>query len=278
MKKLLILAILLLVLGIAIGPKPSQAFNSATHLYIAEKVFRYCLDKTDLNYGSIAPDLAMYADPSKWKTAFDDTHYNYIDLTHDAWRLVQRPFAKGWLTHNEKEPWGADHYAHIDPGYVTTRAEHLRQLYPGLLTSEFAHDVIETAIDLLLKRNNDLLLGQKLLEANLFRSSDDLNLLLKVLASANGPTDPVTLSSAELTFRNLVNQYALALGLPRPLDEEALAALGVQLAQGMGIQVTKEKLLEILHHALTLCKDYKPAIDAVIQGIKKAMPSPFCLE
>ncbi len=282
MKKLLKSMTLLAFVALTLTPMFAEAFNSATHLYISDKLFPYCIDKADLYYGSTAPDLAIYA-ASEWETAVEDTHENYIRLRSSAWTLAQRAFSSGWLTHNEI--WGADFYAHIctsangcAPCYVITKADTLLAQYPNDLNLEFAHDVIEVAIDLLLKRNNDLLLGQKLLGANLLRSPDDLNLLEKVLVLVNGRTDSVTLTSAESTFRNLVNEYALALGLPKPLDEIALAQLGVQLAQEMGITVEKQRLLEILHYALQLCNDYKPAIDCAIRGIKKQIPSPFCLQ
>ncbi len=128
MKKLFALAVLLLLGVTVLGPSQSQAFNSGTHIYIAERVFPFAFDKINLNYGSIAPDLAMYVpDGANWTLdeAFMDTHYNDIDLPYTWWSLTQRAFAKGWQTHNEY--WGADFYAHGRysnyNGYVITQAE-----------------------------------------------------------------------------------------------------------------------------------------------------------
>jgi len=275
MKKLLKSGIFLMVMTLILGPTFVHSFNSATHIYIADQVFPNCIDKINLYYGSIAPDLALYvANQSKWSTAFGDTHYDYKDLRPYAWSSIQKAFAKGWLTHNEE--WGADHYAHIGYpinsgtngiGYVIEKAQSLSD-QTGL-DPEFAHFVIEVAIDLLLK-NDDPKLGEKLLSATLLRSWQDRNLLANVLVWQARVTDWVTLASAELTFRNLVGRYAMAFALPIPYDKYALANLGVQLAEEMyGITVTEEQLLSILEIALNLCNDYKGIIDAAIEEINQ---------
>jgi hypothetical protein len=191
MGKLFKLLSFLVGITIILGLSIAHAFNSATHLYIAQRVFQ--VQDIDLYYGSIAPDLALYADPGKWPTSFEDTHYNYIDLRSYALGFTQKAFALGWLTHNEA--WGADYYAHrVNPlgnntcvtqgyyqGYVIEKA----CLLAGRtgIDPEFAHYAVETAIDLLLRSNDDPQLGKKLLNANLFRSWVDRNLLAKVLVS-----------------------------------------------------------------------------------------------
>jgi hypothetical protein len=85
MKKMLKVGILLLVIAAALGPSQVKAFNSATHIYIADHVFPFAFDKIDLYYGSIAPDLSMYLPlHGYWPDAFLDTHYNEIFLPF-AW-------------------------------------------------------------------------------------------------------------------------------------------------------------------------------------------------
>lgn len=271
MKRLIRFRSFLMVMSLISWPSLVQAFNPATHLYIADKVFQNCRPKIDLYYGSIAPDLALYVrEPEKWPTAFDDTHYNFIDLNSYALCLSGKAFASGWLTHNEE--WGADHYAHIeyplggDKGYVIEKAE-LLSSQTGLAL-EFAHSAIETGIDLLLK-NDDPKLGEKLLEANLLRSRQDRQLLVKVLIRKENRTDRLTLARAELIFRNLVGQYAGALALPSPKDKEALAELGAKLALEMyGIEISPEEVLNLLNTAIGLCEqDYKAVIDYTIEQI-----------
>lgn len=281
MKKSFVLGFLLFVIVLSPFSFTAYAFNSAAHIYIAEHVFEK--QNIDLYYGSIAPDLSLYvANPEKWPTAFMDTHWDYLDLSPYAWDLTERFFAKGWLTHNEF--WGADYFAHVEnpvgnntcitegpyKGYVIEKAC-LLSSETGI-DPEFSHFAIETVIDLLLKKNDDNMLGLKLLSANSFRSWKDRNLLVKVFAWKERKTDWFTLAIAEWNFRNLVNRYAMALVLPYPQDKKALAQLGAQLAQEMyGITVSHEYVLSILEKAISLCNDYKEAVDFTIMGIKNKM-------
>jgi hypothetical protein len=173
-------------------------------------------------------------------------------------------FANGWLTHNEEDPWGADHYAHIDPGYIINKAEGLSGI-----PSEFAHLAIEVAIDVLLK-NEDPLLGEKLLNALQRHSWKDRTLLTDVFVKNQERTDRLTLMIAELNFRQIMVQYARALSKPAPEDNQALAQWGAMLAQKLyGVSISSDFLKGILEDAIDLVKgDYKQTIDAVIEGMK----------
>jgi len=284
MKKLLTFAILTVVLCIIVEAKYSQAFNSGTHIYIAERVFPYCLDKIDLYYGSIAPDLDMFV-TANWETPFDDTHWNYIDLRRYATNFHQRAFAKGWRTHSENyKKRGADYYAHGPQqrppvydynGYVIEKATILIPEADGLIL-DFAHSVVETAIDLLLKYQLDPNIGEKLLYATLFRCPEDLNLLEEVLVKKAKVTDLETLASAELFFRNITARYSMALSLPHPKDVRALSKLISEIAQqNYELPVSPKEVQELLNIAITcseemdlLCDDYKGVISEAIQGIK----------
>ena len=272
MKKLRYAGIFLLFMAAVLKPTSGEAFNPASHIFIAELVFPESSPKIDLYYGSIAPDLALYAPEGEWLTAFQDTHKNFIDLSPAALSPAQKAFAQGWLTHNEE--WGVDHYAHVDPGYLPIKAAMLINIARNQLGidlhQEFAQFAVEVAVDILLKRD-DPKLGEKLVEANLLRSREDRTLLVDVLVAKERKTDWVTLASKELTFRNLIGRYAAALALPSPSDKEALARLGVQLAQELyGItDFTQEQLLGLLNAAMDLCSDYRGIIDLAIAGIDK---------
>lgn len=272
--------LIVFIFMVLVYPLDTNAFNPATHLYIAEKVFQ--VQNIDLYYGSITPDIELYADQEKWPTSFEDTHYTYIDLRPYAIGFTQKTFALGWLTHNEV--FGADYYAHREnplgnnacatdgyyQGYVIEKACLLAQ-QTGI-DPEFGHIIIEAAIDLLLRNNDDRKVGEKLLNANLFRSLSDWNLITRVFVWKEKRTDLLTLATAELTFRNLVNRYAMALSLPNPYNKWAIARLGAQLALEMfGIEVSEEDALKVLEYANTLCEgDYKEVINTTILEIKKA--------
>jgi len=269
------LSVCFVVIAVVFAAIPVHSFNPAAHIYVADQAFPDRADKVNFFYGSIAPDLSQYTDPGKWRTRpFDVTHYEYIDLNPFARGTAQKAFAAGWLTHNEIS--GADRYAHgtkalgYSDGYVTIQATVLATSIPGL-TVDFGHFAIETAIDLLLKEK-DSSLGSKLMKANLLRSPLDRELLTKVLIVQNRETDWLTLVSAELAFRNAVNQYASAFVLPAPLDKEAIIRLGVQLAQQQfGITVTADQLRVVLETAISLCQAsyyYEMAVLPAIQGVR----------
>ena len=276
MKKFLKLGTFLAIVTLTLAPTLAPAFNPATHIYIAGQVFGNCSPKIDLYYGSIAPDLAMYVtNPAKWDegVAFYQTHYEFIDLREYAFGATQNAFANGWLTHNEE--WAADYYAHIydplyydpedpaqDDGYVVNKAKLLPIEY------NFAHFAIEVAIDLLLK-GDDPKLADKLIIANLLRSWQDRNLMVRVFVWEEKKTDWLTLAAAELTFRDLVGRYAWALSLPYPWDRIALVQLGTELAQELyGIDASFGQVWQILGAAIGFCEgDYKDMIEYVVGHI-----------
>ena len=290
MKKGLKIRVFLTVVMAMVGATSAQAWNPGTHIFTAEHVFPFCLDKIDLYYGSIAPDLSLYVPENlqtKWapEEAFYDTHYEFIDLRKDAWGFLQQAFSKGWLIHNENAAYkvvGADYYAHVCPpyqaclkpqdGYVYRKARELLSSIGGLITGypdvdlELAHNAIEIAIDVLLKQHNDPKLAKKLLEASLLRSWRDLALMNKVLVWEEKATDSLTLASAEISFRNILFQYAMALSSSTVENMEPLALLGSQITGGI---LTPEQVLPILELSIYLCApDYKRVIQDTIQNIK----------
>ncbi len=279
MKKMLTFVACFIIFAGIFSAGPSQAFNSGTHLYIAERVFPFSLDKIDLYYGSMAPDISIYA--PTWVGGFQDTHYEVINLPYSWWNPVQASFSKGWKTHNED--WGADFYAHICyfkkdetcTGYVIAKALQLINLpplnfLPENIAVELAHFAVEVAVDLLVLENDDHALGQKLLGAALLRSPEDLKVLGKVFVASH-MTDAATLSGAEATFRDLVIEYGAALALPRDLRMPALGVLGAQVAANYyGAPVSPAEVQELLGAAVGLCDgDYDAAVQAAISGIRK---------
>jgi hypothetical protein len=265
-----------LLAGLLLAVSPVSAFNSGTHIYIAEKVYKklWVPVTIDLQYGSIAPDLVMFVtNPAKWdpETAFDQTHYGFIDLRPYAWTFSQRAFARGWITHNED--WGADRYAHIacngGGGYVTDKVGML--ISGGYVPpeySDFAHFAVETAIDLLLQEHRDRFLGEKLLLANLLRNREDQNLLIRVFVWREKKTDLLTLVSTELNFRVLAHEYARALALSTLTNKEPLVELGVEMAERLyGLTVPAEDVRNLLNAAIGMCGDYNDVVTAAINGI-----------
>jgi hypothetical protein len=79
-----------------------------------------------------------------------------------------------------------------------------------------------------------------------------------------------------LTFRQLVNRYAMALMMPAPMDAQALAELGAELASELfGLDgITAEMLLdEILPAATSICEnDYQNPIMEAISELSTRLP------
>ena len=279
MKRIFEIGIFSIVMVLTVGPTLAHAFNSAAHIYIVEEVFPDCGRETDLHYGSVAPDLALFVtDPTRWSTAKEDTHIDYRNLLPYARTSTQRAFAKGWLTHGLADD--------IADSYIASKTDELvdyLKLYDWWdeydwsdeEAAQLAHHAIEKAIDLLLKYEHPEL-AKELFKAVLFRSWQDRFLLTKVFVWEERRTDWSTLAATELAFRRLAIQYAMVLALPNPVDKEALAELGVQLAREMfEIEVSREVFLDILDEAIDLCEeDYEATIHYTILEIRDELGLP----
>jgi len=290
MKKMLKRTVFFLGVIATLSPVLGQAFNPAAHVYIAGKVarqvFPFTFDKTNLYYGSIAPDISSYV-TGNWLNGFCETHYGFTKLPYAWWNPIQKAFAQGWQIHSEVGPWGADYYAHgtcsnfasctlkncVYDGYVPNQAEALAVYFDVLEAyPDLAHFAIEVAIDILLVDDKDHALGEKLLSAALFRSSEDVRLLAKVFVDRQdgAGTDWGSLSSAESTFRNLVINYATALTLCDPLRMALLGEIGVQVASALGAtELDSDDVQAILTAAIDLCRatNYYGPVDEAIKGI-----------
>jgi hypothetical protein len=142
-------------------------------------------------------------------------------------------------------------------------------LNPGL-----AHFAVEVAIDLLLLKNDDPDLGNKLFGAALSRSQEDMILLSLVFSE-----HVQTLNEGEFIFRDLVFSYATALIVPDEfLRMQALGTLGAEIAAGMGVTIDSTTVQEILTKAIFLCEQpdayYMNIITEAINGISKEKTHP----
>ncbi|MFX0202384.1 MAG: zinc dependent phospholipase C family protein [Candidatus Hodarchaeota archaeon] len=272
MKKLLKSGIFLMVMVLILAPTFTQAFNSAAHTFIAERVYKGCWQKIDLRYGSIAPDLALL---EPWNGAYEDTHLIYADLRSYVWRWssAQRAFAKGWWTHGIADSY-ADEYIYSkiveNPDFLAAIAAVLDGDVGDAV--KLAHYAIEKALDVLLKDEYPGL-ALNLLNAVLLRSWQDRSLLVKVFVWEAGRTDWLTMVETESAFRHLDCRYAVALALSSLSDVTPLAELGEQLAsEWYDIDISADDLADILNAAIVLCgEDYEAAIESTIEEIRLAL-------
>ena len=122
-----------------------------------------------------------------------------------------------------------------------------------------AESYIEAGIDLLLEEHDEEL-GKKIKRAALIRSSTIPSLLVKAYPDFLGKG----LLAAEATFRLFLIAYGERIALPRPEDEQKLAAGIALLAKELyGVDVTLEQSLVFLRAAMDLCiqDDYFGAIE-----------------
>ena len=273
---------LILVTPVCAGVR-IQAWNPATHIYIAKSVYPAYAGSFDLWYGAIAPDMAMYVypDAAKWSSSFWDTHWTAIDLRLWAATSAQRLFAKGWITHNER--YAADHFAHGYPplylaGYVTLRANILAAFAD--ISTDLAHMAVETAIDIHMRtRHPDL--AWQLPAAVPANPSLVQGLLSRVFVGwPLRRTDLTTLAGAEQSFGcvilgcGAVPGYAPALQDSTEASYFPMAEYGAAFARSIDPDSTLEAddVAQLLGVAMALTADYEAAVNATISAVRMSVP------
>jgi hypothetical protein len=286
-------------------------FGSATHAYIAREVGNK-QGPTSLQeiYGALLPDVfnGMFGDVYRDSLA-TRTHYEFMKLVGKAESENDRALAHGFASHNEA--WGADRTAHIssighpDSGYVTRKSDELGAtlepqvrlflLLGGVPNADtvidevlptVAHTAIETAIDLLICRNEDPDIGQRLVLAAQARGWSSPILLCKAyaadLATTAGTTEAVAaplIVAAENEFRLQIEWYGTALSQEDAVD--ALAEQGAELAklllaakQGLVVDIPVDLMKQIMNAAIDAVKnDYAAEVAATIARVRQELKS-----
>jgi hypothetical protein len=299
----------LIVLGSLSGPL--YGYGAATHAYIAHQVGRQ-QGTSNLNeiYGALLPDAfnVMFGDPYQ-SELWTQTHYEFLKLVEEAGSESDKAFAYGFASHNEA--WGADHIAHISAisdssqGYVIRKQNELADILEPQIrlflllngvpnTTQIidrvlptvAHTAIETAIDLLIRQNEDPDIGQRLELAAYTRGWSAPILLCKAYAAgfaeAAGTTEEVAaplIIAAESEFRYRIQSYGTALTQEDPAS--ALAEQGADLAKllvaaelGMVVDVPADLMTEILNSAVDLVRDdYAAEVAATITYVREGLES-----
>jgi hypothetical protein len=290
---------------------PLYGFGSATHAYIAREVGNKQGPATLPEiYGALLPDVfnVMFGDPYQ-DQLWTQTHYEFMKLVEQAGSEHDKALAYGFAGHNEA--WGADRTAHIssithpDSGYVTRKSDELAAtletqvrlflLFSGVpnadaVTDEVlptvTHTAIETAIDLLICRNDDPDIGQRLLLAAQTRGWSAPILLCKAyaadFAATAGTTEAVAaplIVAAESEFRYQMQLYGTALSQEDPVD--AVAQQGAEMAklllaakQGIVIDIPVDLMRQIIDAATDVVKDdYAAELTATITHVQEELES-----
>jgi len=267
---------ILVLLCVLAAASPALPWGMGAHLWIAEQIV-VVPPGSDLQwaafYGGMLPDIdASYYLLNRASVGL------VRDLTHGTGcgyvvpRAGSDPlllaFAAGWLTHNEIR--GADLYAHLAnpcvpgavPGYVTAKSALLWQLPVAV-----RGDYIETAIDLLLKRNMDPNLGSRICRAARERNPRIPGLLV---AAYSPPLFATTLTRAEGIFRNSAIAYGNVLMFRGSTDKYAAASmLAAETLATTGRWVPWWDSLRYLERAISACApDFLPALRCTVEAIK----------
>ncbi len=289
----------------------SYGWGSATHAYIAreagDKQGSASLDEI---YGAVLPDAfnIMFGDSYQGRL-WTQTHYEFMKLVDKAESMDDKAVAYGFASHNEE--WGADQAAHVssitDPndGYVTGKADELTAilepqvrlflLFSGVpnantvvkeILPTVSHSAIETAIDLLVCRNEDPDMGERLVLAARTRGWSAPILLSKAyaadFAAAVGTTEAVAaplIIAAESEFRFQMELYGTALTQEDPVD--ALSEQGADLAklllaaeQGIIVDIPADLMKEIINAAIDVVKDdYAAELAATVTQVRQELES-----
>jgi hypothetical protein len=286
------------------------AWGTATHAYLAKGAGQGNLNSQEI-YGATVPDLFnLMLDSLDYDYLVDRTHYHYGNVKKKARGMGLESFAFGFVSHNEK--WGADDSAHRNgwttrEGYIIAQSTllgpqlrpqvqvilensgvPLASLVAGVLAPQLAHPIIETAIDLLIKRNENPLIGQELLQSALDRSSIVPDLLVaaygKSLARRMNVSEEGAgsfIRDAEGGFREMMIRYGEILSKD---EEEAIQDLAnegaaliqgyIESATGTQVEVPPEVLVEFLHLAIQQVEEnYNGEIAATLSHLQQRLNS-----
>jgi hypothetical protein len=179
------------VLAVAAVPADCLAWGAITHAHLANRLGeRRDIENLQEMYGSTITDMFNIATDSPYSDLmYDCMHYRFERIRPYACTTLLEAAMTGIASHNDA--WGADWTAHHrarslpEPiGYVIYKAEALAPALEAQLADllgsagapdaaalahalapDLAHNFVETAVDLLISRNEDPLIGYRLLVA-----------------------------------------------------------------------------------------------------------------
>jgi len=290
----MVLGLIFLMLFFFTGDAFSWQFG--THAYIADHIGRERgLDNINEIYGAIAPDLFnnLFDYPQYLNHLAYETHANFLKVWDPARGKLQKSLAYGFVSHGIADLRTHDRAG----GYAMVKARDF--LYPQLpsqikeqvdeeILIEMLHVIVENAVDILLKRNDDPFIGQKITSAALTRSPQLPLLLVKAyaldFASAFG-ISPLEASrfiiSVENEFRKSIILYGQMLTLDEPTaiqlisQETAGAAAGYLSLYGINLTDLFENeedlvnfIVELTYLSISICEsDYQEEIEATIDFV-----------
>jgi hypothetical protein len=288
-------------------------WGNATHVYLANRLGAK-LGPVNLQemYGALTPDVFNFMFDANGQFLSNKTHFDPKMVYNLARTPETKAIAFGFMTHNNV--YGADLTAHgspdnpnpiwpaTKPGWVikygnlaaakliTPLSQILMSAKPqglpeesalylaSLLAPQMGHDLVETAVDLLIKKRQDPLIGLRMAIAARARTPETGELLAKAYAqdlstfSGMGKDDAKALIiGAEAAYQQAMDQYGQAFMLPEGQLIPLLAQQSASIAEQL-IEVTMmmdPDLAALLGHGQSWDVTVNPSI--VVDNIKSCM-------
>jgi hypothetical protein len=253
------------LLIVAVSSNMAFSWGNATHVYFANRLgVKVGQGNVNEMYGSLLPDLFNYSfDNAALLAIADRLHNDPMAFVNNACTWHAKAGAYGFASHNQM--WGADFTAHIygitipDTGWVVMKGvemapaivpdvvpifmalgidEQTATYYATLLAPQMGHDLVETAVDILLRRNLDPLIGARMAIAAKLRSQDVVAVFAKTYETGDVPA-PVIMG-AELEYRKAMMQYGELFCLPEQmliplLAKQSAGVAGDFIAAALGL-------------------------------------------
>lgn len=302
----------LVLLSVLASPCSVRGWGWATHAYIEARLAHNegagrCFYEG--LYGAVAPDafsIVTLSDSTSAAYLTLQTHKHFLKLETCGRKMGVGSFVFGFLTHNEN--WGADFTAHrcgveMNIGYVESKARLLRRtvaswlegilrdagiVFPSVLASQVApdlsHELVEAAVDLLVKRNNWPSVGSELSEAARRRPEEipeaiscgyGRRVARKMGISFEDAQGMIV--QAEAIFRDIIGRYGEILSLGdgediRVLAQEGAMLLGTSIGSLVNeeVRVPEEDLVGMLLLAMEMVgEDYMAQLDGTVERMRK---------
>jgi hypothetical protein len=251
-------------------------------------------------YGGVMPDLfnTLFDYPEYLDFLPDQTHLKFMKVWKASRGDVEKSLAFGFVSHNDR--WGADYTAHHacqtcgQPiGYAYAKANVLLSEaplpseleIPDEIAIEIFHEIVENAVDILVKRTEPLI-GDRLSSAAQQRSPRFPQLLVRAYAKRFASLAGITeleaaqfIQAAESDFREAILSYGQILSwdegdaIHSISEQTASLAQGFLALYGITLPIGQEDMVGMIISymglAMESCQDdYLEEIEATIPYVK----------
>jgi hypothetical protein len=304
---------LLLVLVASTG----FGWGNATHTHFSKQLgAHYGFQNLHEMYGAVLVDGFNLVLSDTGQFIYDKLHHDPMAMFAAAHSCEKRATAFGFVSHNDN--WGADWTAHHHAmtlsggGYAVLKGMDLASaiqpvlfdilIHAGVRSSlaeslsyglapELGHDLAETAVDLMVKRQVDPAIGGRILAAAQFRPSSVPDLLCDAYAQMLVRTFRMRhqearayIAAVEAAYRDQMIQYGQMFLLPEEQTVLLLAQMNAAIAGGYleyyaaingdprEITVTTEQAETFIRGAMTAVQgDYRHELNATLAYLCREM-------